>query len=183
MTHPPNLWLVETAIWWGSSKPYNAGRLQVTVVRESRLDHCWGNFGARFSEASAWALWAQVLWEDTRGQDPWHLPRPWKSPMGRLMLWDNGKLGPGQRSRTTDKESNGKAYVVGQWEAGTQVYRSRKEARSGMTQESNRKAYVVGQWEAGTQCTDLGWTVLWEDTGQATYRWFEERKSVCHIYV
>ena len=48
--------------------------------------------------------------------------------MGRLTLWDNGKLGLGQRSRMTDEESNGKAYVVGQWEAGTQVYRSRKEA-------------------------------------------------------
>ena len=32
MTHPPKLWLAETAIWWGSSKPYNAGRLWVTVV-------------------------------------------------------------------------------------------------------------------------------------------------------
>ena len=44
------------------------------------------------------------------------------------MLWDNGKLGLGQRSRTTDEESNRKAYIVGQREAGTQVYRSRKEA-------------------------------------------------------
>ena len=80
--------------------------------------------------------------------------------MGRLTLWDDRKLGLGQRSRTTDEESNRKAYVVGQWEAGTQVYRLRKEAQSGMTQESNGKAYVVGQREAGTQCTDLGWTVL-----------------------
>ena len=60
----------------------------------------------------------------------------------------------------TYEESRGKAYVVGQWEAGTQVYRSRKEAQSGMTKESRGKAYVVEQWEAGTQCTDLGWTVL-----------------------
>ena len=58
------------------------------------------------------------------------------------------------------RSPRGKAYVVGQWEAGTQVYRSRKEARSGMTKESRGKAYVVGQWEAGTWCTDLGWTVL-----------------------
>ena len=49
---------------------------------------------------------------------------------------------------------------MGQWEAGTQVYRLGKEARSGMTKESRGKAYVVGQREAGTQCTDLGWTVL-----------------------
>ena len=76
------------------------------------------------------------------------------------MLWDNGKLGLGQRSRMTYEESRGKAYIVGQWEAGTQVYRSRKEARSGMTKESRGKAYVVGQWEAGTRCTDMGWTVL-----------------------
>ena len=60
----------------------------------------------------------------------------------------------------TYKESSGKAYIVGQWEAGTQVYRSGKEARSGMTKESREKAYVVGQWEAGTQCIDLGRTVL-----------------------
>ena len=56
----------------------------------------------------------------------------------------------------THKESRGKAYVVGQQEAGTRVYRSRKEARSGMTKESRGKAYIVGQWEAGTRCTDLG---------------------------
>ena len=76
------------------------------------------------------------------------------------MLWDNGKLGLRQRSRMTHKESRGKAYIEGQWEAGTQVYRSWKEARSRMTKESRGKAYVVGQWEAGTQCIDLGWTVL-----------------------
>ena len=60
----------------------------------------------------------------------------------------------------TYEESRGKAYVVGQREAGTQVYRSRKEAQSGMTKESRGKAYVVGQQEAGTRCTDLGQTVL-----------------------
>ena len=76
------------------------------------------------------------------------------------MLWDNGKLGLGQRSRMTHKESRGKAYIEGQWEAWTWVYRSRKEARPGTTKESRGKAYIVGQWEAGTQCTDLGWMVL-----------------------
>ena len=76
------------------------------------------------------------------------------------MLWDNGKLGLRQRSRMTYEESNRKAYVVGQQEAGTQVYRLRKEAQSGTTKESNRKAYVVVQQEAGTRCTDLGRTVL-----------------------
>ena len=60
----------------------------------------------------------------------------------------------------TYEESRGKAYIVGQWEAGTQVYTLGKEARSGMTKESRGKAYIVGQWEAGTQCTDLGWMVL-----------------------
>ena len=44
------------------------------------------------------------------------------------MLWDNGKLGLRQRSRTTYEESRGKAYVVGQWEAVHQVYRLGKEA-------------------------------------------------------
>ena len=76
------------------------------------------------------------------------------------MLWDNRKLGLGQRSRMTHEESRGKAYVEGQREAGTQVYRSRKEAQSGTTKESRGKAYIVGQQEAGTRCTDLGWTVL-----------------------
>ena len=56
----------------------------------------------------------------------------------------------------THEESRGKAYVEGQWEAGTQVYRLRKEARSGTTKESRGKAYVVGQWEAGTQCYRSG---------------------------
>ena len=60
----------------------------------------------------------------------------------------------------THEESRGKAYIVGQWEAGTWVYRLRKEARSGMTKESRGKAYIVGQQEAGTQCTDLGQMVL-----------------------
>ena len=36
------------------------------------------------------------------------------------------------------------------------MYRSRKEARTGMTKESRGKAYIVGQREAGTWCTDLG---------------------------
>ena len=76
------------------------------------------------------------------------------------MLWDNGKLGLRQRSRMTHKESRGKAYIEGQWEAGTQVYRLRKEAQSRMTKESRGKAYIVGQQEAGTQCIDLGQTVL-----------------------
>ena len=53
-----------------------------------------------------------------------------RSPTGRLTLWDNGKLGLGciDRGKKHDlgrpKESNGKAYVVGQREAGTRVYRS-----------------------------------------------------------
>ena len=76
------------------------------------------------------------------------------------MLWDNGKLGLRQRSRMTHEESRGKAYIEGQWEAGTRVYRLWKEARSRMTKESRGKAYIVGQQEAGTQCIDLGQMVL-----------------------
>ena len=49
---------------------------------------------------------------------------------------------------------------MGQWEAGTRVYRLWKEARSRMTKESRGKAYIVGQWESGTRCIDLGWMVL-----------------------
>ena len=81
--------------------------------------------------------------------------------MGRLTLWDNGKLGLGQRSRTTERSPNGKAYVVGQREAGTWVYRSRKEARSGMTKRSPMGRLTL--WDngkLGLRCTDLGWTVL-----------------------
>ena len=55
-----------------------------------------------------------MIWDDPR------------SPTGRLTLWDNGKLGLRciDRGKKHDlgrpKESNGKAYIVGQWEAGTQ---------------------------------------------------------------
>ena len=42
------------------------------------------------------------------------------------------------------RSPGGKAYIEGQWEAGTRVYRSRKEAQSRMTKESRGKAYVVG---------------------------------------
>ena len=155
---------------------YNAGRLRVPTVRESRLDHCWGNFGAGFSEVSAWALWAQVLWEDTRGQDLWHLPRPWKSPTGRLTLWDSGKLGLGQRSRVTERSPMGRLTLWDQREAGTWVHRSRKEARSGTTEGVQREGLRCGiNGKLGLGCTDLGRTVLWEDTGRVTYRWFVER--------
>ena len=58
------------------------------------------------------------------------------------------------------RNPGGRLTLRGQWEAGTQVYRLRKEARSRMTKESRGKAYVVGQWEAGTQCIDLGQMVL-----------------------
>ena len=61
---------------------------------------------------------------------------------GTMGSWDSG-----QRSRMTYEESNGKAYIVGQWEAGTQVYRLRKEARSGTTQGV--------QWE-GLRCGTTG---------------------------
>ena len=76
---------------------------------------------------------------------------PWKSPGGRLTLWDNGKLGLGQRSRMTYEESRGKAYIVGQWEAGTQVYRLGKEAQSGMTkgvQGEGLHCGTMGSWDS-----------------------------------
>ena len=50
---------------------------------------------------------------------------------------------------------------MGQWEAGTQVYRSRKEARSGMTERSPMGRLML--WDngkLGLRCTDLGQTVL-----------------------
>ena len=50
---------------------------------------------------------------------------------------------------------------MGQREAGTQVHRSRKEARSGMTERSPMGRLTL--WDSGKlglRCTDLGWTVL-----------------------
>ena len=51
----------------------------------------------------------------------------------------------------THEESRGKAYVEGQWEAGTRVYRSWKEARSRMTKESRGKGLccgTTGSWDS-----------------------------------
>ena len=50
---------------------------------------------------------------------------------------------------------------MGQREAGTQVYRSRKEARSGMTERSPMGRLTL--WDngkLGLRCIDLGRTVL-----------------------
>ena len=50
---------------------------------------------------------------------------------------------------------------MGQREAGTQVHRSRKEARSGMTERSPMGRLTL--WDngkLGLGCTDLGRTVL-----------------------
>ena len=50
---------------------------------------------------------------------------------------------------------------MGQREAGTQVYRSRKEAQSGMTERNPMGRLTL--WDnrkLGLRCTDLGRTVL-----------------------
>ena len=118
MTHPPNLWLAETAIWWGSSKPYNAGRLWVTVVESldwtivevtlgpdsQRPVHrpCELKCCERTPEDKTYDIYlthGRVQWEGLRcgTTRSWDLGRdlgwPMRSPMGRLTLWDNGKLG------------------------------------------------------------------------------------------
>ena len=126
-------------------------------LRESRLDHCRGNFGAGFSEASAWALWAQVLWEDTRGQDLWHLPHPWKSPTGRLTLWDNGKLGLGQRSRMTERSPTGRLTL---WDNGKLglgcIDRGKKHdlGRPRGVQREGLRCGTTGSWDSGVQIWD-----------------------------
>ena len=84
------------------------------------------------------------------------------------------KLGLGQRSRMTREESNRKAYIVGQREAGTQVYRSRKRSTIwDDREESNGKAYVVGQREAGTQVYRSG------TDGVVRGHWMSYLQMVC----
>ena len=82
-------------------------------------------------------------------------------PPGRLMLWDSGKLGLGQRSRVTERSPMGRLTLWDSGEAGTWVHRSRKEARSGTTDRSPMGRLTL--WDngkLGLRCTDLGRTVL-----------------------
>ena len=120
MTHPPKLWLVETAIWWGSSKPYNAGRLWVTVVESldwTIVEVTLGPDSQRPVHGPCELKCCERTPEDktydiylTRGRvqgeglccgttGSWDSGRdlgwPMRSPGGRLTLWDNGKLGLG----------------------------------------------------------------------------------------
>ena len=103
MTCPPKLWLVETAIWWGSSSLILlAGSRQ--WWEESRLDHCWGNFGARLLQRPVHGPWALSVVRGHEDKTYDICPSPWKSPGGRLMLratgsWDLGRdLGQPMRS-------------------------------------------------------------------------------------
>ena len=57
----------------------------------------------------------------------------------------------------THEESRGKAYIEVQREAGTRVYRSRKEAQSGMTKESQGEGLhcgTMGKLGLGVQIWD-----------------------------
>ena len=172
MTRPPKWWLAATAIWWGSSslilladsgqhqnrtKSLDWTIVEVTLGPDSFRGQCMG-------------LGRSVLWEDTRTRPMTSAPVHGRIQGERLTLRATGSWDSGLRSRTTHEESKGKGLCWGQWEAGTQVYRSWKEARSRMTKESKGKGLHWGQWEAGTRCIDLGQTVLWEDTGWATSR-------------
>ena len=121
-------------------------------------------------EASVQVLGTQC-WGITWGQGLWHLPQPKRSPRGKAYIEGQREAGTQARDLGWPKRSpRGKAYVEGNGKLGTRVYRSWKEARSRMTKESKGKGLHWGQREAGTQCIDLGWTVLWEDTGWATSR-------------
>ena len=118
MTHPPKLWLAETAIWWGSSKPYNAGGLWVTVVESldwtiveatlgpdsQRPEHgpCELKCCERTPEDKTYDIYltsGRVQGEGLRcgTTGSWDLGRdlgqPTRSPGGRLTLWDSGNLG------------------------------------------------------------------------------------------
>ena len=72
-----------------------------------------------------------------------------------------GKLGLGQRSRVTERSPMGRLTLWDQREAGTWVHRSRKEARSGTTEGVQREGLRCGiNGKLGLGCTDLGRTVL-----------------------
>ena len=131
MTHPPKLWLAETAIWWGSSKPYNAGRLWVTVVEsldwtivevtlgpdsQRPVHGPWAQCCERTQEDKTYDIYlthgrvqGEGLHCGTMGS--WDSGRdlgwPMRSPGGRLTLRVNGKLGLGCIDR-------GKKHDLGQ---------------------------------------------------------------------
>ena len=152
MTRPPKLWLGETAIWWGFSKPYIAGRLWVTVVQSLDWTIVEVTLGPD-SQRPVHGPWVLMCCERTQEDKTydiylthgrvqgeglccgtmgsWDLGRdlgwPMRSPGGRLMFRVNGKLGLGciDRGKKHDlgqpRSPGGKAYIVGQWEAGLSV--------------------------------------------------------------
>ena len=71
--------------------------------------------------------------------------------MGRLTLWDNGKLGLRQRSRVTERSPMGRLALWDNGKLGLGCIDRGKKHNLGQPKESNGKAYVVGQREAGTQ--------------------------------
>ena len=127
----------------------------------------------------SWALGVGV----TRGQGLWHLPQPTEESKGKGLHWGQWEAGAWARDLGWPKRSpRGKAYVEGNGKLGLRCIDRGKMQDLGWPSESKGKGLHWGQWEAGTQCVDLRQTVLWEDTGQATSRWFDELKSWYYIY-
>ena len=81
--------------WRGSSKPYIAGRLRVTVV-----------------ESLDWTIVEVTLGPDSQ--------RPVHGPWALSVVRGHKRTRP-MTSTSPVEESRGKAYIVGQWEAGTQA--------------------------------------------------------------
>ena len=109
---------------------------------------------------------------------------PWKSPTGRLTLWDNGKLGLGQRSRMTERSPMGRLTL---WDNGKLalgcIDRGKKHdlGRPRGVQREGLHCGTTGSWDSGVQ--------IWD--GQCCERTLDELptdglwndKSVCLICV
>ena len=94
---------------------YNAGRLRVPIVESLDWTIVEVTLGPDSQRPVHRPCELKCCERDTRGQDLWHLPRPWKSPTGRLTLWDSGKLGLRQRSRVTERSPMGRLML---WDNG-----------------------------------------------------------------
>ena len=62
---------------------------------ESRLDHCWGNFGARLLQRPVHGPWVLSVVRGHEDKTYDICPSPWKSPRGKAYIEGNGRLGLG----------------------------------------------------------------------------------------
>ena len=79
-----------------------------------------------------------------------------RSPMGRLTLWDNGKLGLGQRSRMTERSPMGRLTLWDNGKLGLRcIDRGKKHdlGRPRGVQWEGLRCGTTGSWDSGR---DLG---------------------------